>query len=537
MRSNNIIFLIILAIFVIAAVIVFPLGTSNGGVSKITVTAGGNGYTEAPLVTLNGTGSGAAATSTIGNGSVTGVVVTNTGSGYTSPPVVSFTGGGGSGASATATVSRGGLLANRPVKLGLDLKGGVHLVYQADLSGVDPADREAALDSDIAAIRNRVDVFGVSEPVIQREGTDRILVELPGISDVDRAKAVIGQTAILEFGEIATDPNDPNIKWRDVNGSNWKPATGTLNGQQVPLTSGYFLDNTYLSTDNLGRLLLNFQWDKDGSVLSEEITTRLYNNSHAPLGIFSGNSPLLGDDGKAITPSVNGIITDKGVIEGLSQAEASQLSKLLNAGRIQVPLTPIYEQTVSPVVGADFVNLAFKAAIIGLVLVMIFMIAYYKLPGVLAAAALLFYALINLAIFKIVPVTLTLAGLGGFIASLGMAVDANVLIFERMKEEMLAGRTVGAAIEAGFKRAWSAILDCNVTTFIACIIMYWLGSSVVASGLVTGFALTLFIGVAVSMFTAITVTRTLLRLFIGSRIAQHKSLFSTLGGKQNEYNS
>jgi preprotein translocase subunit SecD len=196
-----------------------------------------------------------------------------------------------------------------------------------------------------------------------------------------------------------------------------------------------------------------------------------------------------------------------------------------------VPLTPIYEQTVSPVAGANFVDLAFKAAIIGLVLVMLFMMIYYRLPGVMAALALLFYALINLAIYKLAGITLTLAGLGGFIASLGMAVDANVLIFERMKEELRAGRTVGAAIEAGFKRAWSAIWDCNVTTFIACIIMIWLGSSVVASGLVTGFAITLFVGVAVSMFTAITVTRTLLRLFVGSQLAQKPSLFTVLGGK------
>ena len=279
------------------------------------------------------------------------------------------------------------------------------------------------------------------------------------------------------------------------------------------MTSAYFKQNTSVQVDNLGRIYLAFEWDEDGSILSGQITQRLLQQ---PLGIFSGSESLKGDDGKPIAPIVQAQITDRGQIDGLSRAEATQLSLLLNAGRIPVPLTPIYEQTVSPVVGANFVDLSFKAAIIALILVMLFMIIYYRLPGVLAALALLFYACINLAIFKMWPITLTLAGLGGFIASLGMAVDANVLIFERMKEELRAGRTVGAAIEAGFKRAWSAILDCNVTTFIACIIMFWLGSSVVASGLVTGFAVTLFIGVAVSMFTAITVTRTLLRLFVGS---------------------
>ena len=430
----------------------------------------------------------------------------------------------------------GGLLGNRPVKLGLDLKGGVDLVYQADLSKISAADASNALDADTAAIRSRVDVFGVTEPVIQRQGTDRIRVQLPGISDVAKAKAVIGQTAILEFGEVATDANDPAIKWKNVLGQNWKPAQGTLNGKQVALTSGYFEQNTYLSTDNMGRILLLFQWNSDGSILSKEITTRLYNNNHARLGIFSGDQPLKGDDNQAIAPSVNGIITDRGEIEGLSSEEANFLKNMLNAGRLEVPLTPIYENTVSPVVGADFVNLAFKAGIIGLALVMLFMIIYYRLPGLLASLALLFYALINLAIFKMIPVTLSLAGLAGFILSAGIAVDANVLIFERMKEELRSGRTLGAAIEAGFKRAWSAIWDSNMTTFIACIIMFWLGSSVAASSIVTGFALTLFIGAIVSMFTAITVTRTLLRLFIGSRIAQNSSLFTVLGGAKNEYN-
>ncbi|MBN1189807.1 MAG: protein translocase subunit SecD [Dehalococcoidales bacterium] len=424
----------------------------------------------------------------------------------------------------------GGLLFDRPIRLGLDLKGGVHLVYQADLSDIEESEREAALDADITAITQRVDVFGVTNPVIQKQGADRILVELPGIADVDKAKAVIGQTAILEFGELAADENDPNIKWRNELG-NWKPSTATLNGEQVTLTSSYFKQNTYVSTDSNGRLVLLFEWNSDGSVLSKEITTRLYNNNNARLGIFSGDSALLGDDERPIAPSVNGIITDRGEIEGLSQQEATQLSKLLNAGRIPVPLTPIYEQTVSPLAGANFVDLAFKAAILALILIIIFMSLYYRLPGVLASIALIIYALVNLAIYKMVPVTLTLAGIGGFVASMGMAVDANVLIFERMKEELRAGRTVGAAIEAGFKRAWGAIWDCNITTFIACIIMYWMGSSVVASSLVTGFALTLFIGVLVSMITAITVTRTFLRLFIGTQMAQKTVLFKTIGGR------
>ena len=183
-------------------------------------------------------------------------------------------------------------------------------------------------------------------------------------------------------------------------------------------------------------------------------------------------------------------------------------------------------------VGADFIDMSLMAGLVGIILVMLFMTAYYRLPGFLASLALVFYGALVLALFKLIPVTLTLAGIGGFVLSIGMAVDANVLIFERMKEEFRIGRTLGATIETGFNRAWTAIRDSNVTTFIVCGILYWLGSSIVASAPVMGFALTLFIGVAVSMFTAIVVTRTFLRLFVGSRLAQHSWLFTTYTGRE-----
>jgi preprotein translocase subunit SecD len=226
------------------------------------------------------------------------------------------------------------------------------------------------------------------------------------------------------------------------------------------------------------------------------------------------------------------VIKDRGQIEGLSLKEATALSKQLNAGRLPVPLELVYEQDVSPVAGADFVDLSLKAGIIGIILVMAFMIAYYRLSGFLASLALIFYGAFVMALFKLIPVTLTLAGIGGFVVSIGMAVDANVLIFERMKEELRAGRTLGAAIEAGFNRAWTAIRDSNLTTFIACIILIVVGSNIVAGAPVKGFGLTLFIGVAVSMFTAIVVTRSLLRLFVGSQLANKTSLFSPFVGKE-----
>ncbi len=412
------------------------------------------------------------------------------------------------------------LFGRQEMRLGLDLQGGIHMVYQADLSEVEPGTEAEAIDGAIAVIEQRINILGVTEPVIQKQGADRILVELPGVSEAEKAKRLIGQTALLEFRE-----------WVEGEGGEmeWVPATATVDGKEKVLTSGYFKENTYVSPGDLGGVLLIFEWDEEGSKLSEQITGRLIGK---PLAIFLSGEPLLGEDELPIAPIVRSKITDRGQIDGLSLKEATELSQLLNAGRIPVPLTPIYEQTVSPILGADFIDMSLKAGLIGIMLVMLFMIIYYRLPGVLASLALIFYGALVLAIFKLIPVTLTLAGIGGFVLSIGMAVDANVLIFERMKEEFRTGRTLGAAIEAGFNRAWTAIRDSNVTTFIVCGILYWLGSSIVESAPVMGFALTLFIGVAVSMFTAIVVTRTLLRLFVGTRLAKKTRLFSTYQGRE-----
>ena len=412
------------------------------------------------------------------------------------------------------------------IRLGLDLQGGIHMVYKADLSQVKPDERADVIDGVIQVISNRINPLGVTEPVIQRQGEDRIAVELPGLSITDKEKERLSRVALLEFGELAGEEEEAT--WENERGR-WKPATAIIDGEERELTSRYFKENTYVDRDNLGNLLLIFEWDEEGSKISEKVTSRLINK---PLGIFEGDESLLGEDGRPIAPIVRSTITDKGQIEGLSYEEVTSLSSQLNAGRLPVPLEILYDQTVSPLLGADFIDMGTKAGLIGIILVMLFMIAYYRLSGVLASLALIFYGALVLAIFKLIPVTLTLAGLGGFIISVGMAVDANVLIFERMKEELRAEQTLGAAIEAGFNRAWTAIRDSNITTFIACGILYWLGSSIVASAPVMGFALTLFIGVAVSMFTAIVVTRTLLRLFVGSRLAKKTYLFSPYLGRK-----
>jgi preprotein translocase subunit SecD len=402
-----------------------------------------------------------------------------------------------------------GILSGRGVLLGLDLQGGIHLVYKADFSSVEAGKEAEIIDGVVAVIANRINPLGVTEPVIEKQGKDRIVVQLPGLDLTDVQKERIGRTALLEFREL-------------VEGE-WVPATGIINGQEKVLTSSFFKDNTFVNISNTGSPLLIFEWNEEGSQLSEQITGRLIGQ---PLGIFEGDDPLLGEDGIPITPTVQEVITDTGQITGLSLNEATELSRQLNAGRLPVPLEIIYEQTVSPVLGADFIDLSLKAGIIGIILIMLFMVAYYRLPGLVASLALVFYGVLVLAIFKLLSVTLTLAGIGGFVLSIGMAVDANVLIFERMKEELQTGRTLGAATKAGFNRAWTAIRDSNVTTFIVTAILFWVGDSVVAGAPVKGFAVTLFIGVAVSMFTAIVVTRTLLRLFVGTRLAKRTHLFS-----------
>jgi preprotein translocase subunit SecD len=401
------------------------------------------------------------------------------------------------------------------LRLGLDLAGGSYLVYQADLTGVQPGTEDEIMNGVKDVIEKRINALGITEPIVevQKQGGEySIAIQLPGIADIEKAKETVGLFTVLEFRE------------QDAAG-NWTPATGTVNGQNLTLSSRYFKQNTSVTIDQYGKPLLVFEWDETGAQLSEQITTRLLGK---PLAIYLGDQPLRGENGQIIAPTVQAVITDKGQIEGLSLADAQELSKLLNAGRIPVPLgswvngvfepsVPLYERTVDATLGADSVRKSIRAAEIGIAVLLLFMILYYRLPGFIACLALGIYGVVILAIFKLIPITLTLPGLAGFIVSFGMAVDANVLIFERMKEELRGGRSLSAAVEAGFNRAWTAIRDSNITTFIACAVLIWLGGSLGAL-MVRGFAITLFIGVALSMFSAITVTRTFLRFIPKSRL-------------------
>ena len=261
-----------------------------------------------------------------------------------------------------------GVLGQKDVRLGLDLQGGIHLVYEADLSQIEPGDESGIIDGVIDVLANRINPLGVTEPVIQKLGENRIAIELPGLTITDKEKERLSSTAILEFGELAAA--DEEAKWENELGR-WKPAAAEIDGKETVLSSALFRENTYVSQDNFGRIQLVFEWNKEGSKLSEVITTRLLNQR---LGIFEGYDTLRSeDDNRPIAPVVNNVITDSGVITGLSFDEALTLSKQLNAGRIPVPLTVVYEQTVSPILGADFVETSFKAGLIGLILVMVFM--------------------------------------------------------------------------------------------------------------------------------------------------------------------
>ena len=412
------------------------------------------------------------------------------------------------------------VLGREGLRLGLDLAGGSYLVYEADLSAVNSSTADEVMDGVKGVIERRINALGITEPIIQvqnQEGNYNIAIQLPGVADIERAKEMVGLFTILEFRE------------QDSEGI-WIPATGTVtvnNTEEVLiLSSRYFKENTQVTLHpTTSEVLLLFEMDDTGAQLFEQISTRLRGK---PLAIFLGDEPLRGEDGQIIAPIVQAVITDRGQITGLSLIDAQELSRVLNAGRIDVPLgrwangefepsVPLYERTVDATLGQDSIQKSILAAGIGIVLLLVFMILYYRLPGLVACLSLAVCGAVLLAIFKLVPITLTLPGLAGFIVSLGMAVDANVLIFERMKEELRAGRSLGAAAETGFNRAWTAIRDSNITTFIACIILFWLGGTLGAF-MVRGFALILFIGVALSMFTAITVTRTFLRLIIGSQV-------------------
>ena len=404
------------------------------------------------------------------------------------------------------------LLGPDGLRLGLDLRGGSQLLYQADLTQKEPSvTDEQAMASAIEKIQRRVNEFGAAEPTIQKQGTDRILVQLPGVKDITRAIRLIGDTGLLNFKEIALDSaGNPILDDQGYPTFKAEAATATgTDGEEKPLT-GQYLKSAGQDFDDYGKPIVVFEWTAEGAHLFEQITAR---NLQQPLAITI-------DEEIISAPNVNAVISARGQIEGnFTMEEATDLVNKLNSGALDVPLEIIDQRDVDATLGSDSVRKSLIAAGVGLLLLFILMVVYYRMPGVIACISLTIYGAILLAIFNVfsTQLTLTLPGIAAFILSLGMAVDANVLIFERVKDELRLGRTLATSVEIGFDRAWSAIRDSNITTFIACIILFWLGGTFGAF-MVRGFALTLSIGVALSMFTAIVMTRTFLRVIVNSKL-------------------
>ncbi len=381
--------------------------------------------------------------------------------------------------------------------LGLDLAGGSHLTFEADTSAIPLTDKKDALDSVRNIIEQRVNFFGVSEPNVQISnfaGKDRIIVELPGIKDTQIAASMIGQTAKLEFREF-------------INPQEATQAATLNNTKPTGLTGADFVKATPSFDQSTGKPVISFKIKSgESSKKFGEVTTRLIGK---PLVIFLDNMAIS-------WPTVQETITDQGQITGnFTTEETRNMAKLLNAGALPVSIKLVEERTVGATLGADSVDRSVKAGLVGLIMVLFFMILTYRGLGLVADLGLIVFGVLTLALYKIIPVTLTLPGIAGFLLTVGMAVDSNILIFERFKEERLR-RPIADALEVSFGRAWDSIRDANIATLVTAFILAnpldW--SFLHTSGPVRGFAITLALGIAISLFTGIVVSRNLLRVFV-----------------------
>lgn len=386
--------------------------------------------------------------------------------------------------------------ASLPFSLGLDLAGGTQLTYRADTSRVPAGELDGAMMSLRDTIERRVNLFGVSEPVVQVErasaltGSEesKLIVELPGITDIEEAVNLIGKTPDLEFKLLNPNP---------VTDSN---STTTVESDLFIDTglNGRLLDRARLEFDpNTMSPVVTVTFNSEGKELFAEITRQ---NISKPLAIILDGEvksmPTIREEIREGTAQITGNFTPE---------EARTLVRDLNYGALPVPIELVGTQSVGASLGSEAVDAGLKAGIIGFIALAVFMMLWYRLPGLIAIVSLLLYTVLSLSIFKLIPVTLTAAGIAGFVLSVGMAVDANVLIFERIKEELRRGKSLSDALADGFSRAWLSIRDSNISSIITAVVLFWLGTSAVK-----GFALTLGIGVAVSMFTAITASRTFL---------------------------
>lgn len=378
--------------------------------------------------------------------------------------------------------------ARFPFRLGLDIAGGSHLVYRADTTTTPAGEVREAMSALREVVERRTNLFGVSEPLVQTEetlsGEQRLVVELPGVTDLDEAVRIIGKTPTLEF-KIQQSNSEGLATYLD---------TG-LTGALVSRAQLQFGQTSSGAVTNEPIVLLNF--NAEGAKLFETITK---NNVGGVLGIFLDGEPI------SLPVIQEAIAGGTATISGnFTPESARELVRDLNFGALPLPITLISSSSIGPALGAETLSAGVMAGLIGFALVGLFMIVWYRIPGLVSVIALLIYGAIVLSLFKLIPVTLTAAGIAAFILSVGMAVDANVLIFERMKEELKAGKSLDDAIREGFKRAWPSIRDSNLSSLISAFVLFWFGTA-----LIKGFALVFSIGVIASMFSAITVSRTLL---------------------------
>lgn len=398
-------------------------------------------------------------------------------------------------------------------RLGLDLVGGVQALLEADLPPDTPVDAESMRTAQVI-VENRVNGLGVNEAVVQQAGDRRIVVELPGETDPEKALLTIKQTGLLEFVDMSSISPDQAFSLvgttietdfaqsSDIDTSVVPTPTETLPAFPTVMT-GSALQSVAVTTSPTGEYQVAFELKSDDAQTFSEYTSRNVGNVLA----------IVLDKQVISTPRINEPITDgQGVISGNFTAEsANSLAVQLRYGSLPIPLVVVETRTVGPTLGQDSLQKSLIAGLIGFVVVILFMILYYRLPGVVADIAIIFYAILALALFRFIPITLTLPGIAGFLLSTGAALDANILIFERFKEELRSGRTLRQSVDLGWKRAWPSIRDSNIATLITCAILFWFGSQFGAS-IVKGFSLTLALGVVVSLFVAIIVTRTILAL-------------------------
>ena len=389
-------------------------------------------------------------------------------------------------------------------KLGLDLQGGLKVEYR-----VDPAGGKAPTLADVEVVKGiierRVNSTGVSEPVVVTSGTDRIVVEVPGLSDTDAIRRLVGRTGQLQFVPIPSQMTPPTAQAPlDMTNAPPCPQSGDPTAPCV-LFNGSELASANVGADQNGRRTVNFVLKANGRDLFAAWTA-----SHVQeyFAIVLDNVVISAPVIQSSIPGGNVEITS-GNLSGFAREEAEELVNVLRFGSLPFPVEELASDTIDPTLGKEFLDDSLLAGAIAITLVIVFMLLHYRLPGVVASFALLYYAILVYALFRGIPVTLTLAGIAGFVLSVGMAVDANILIFERSKEELRLGKSLPQAIEAGFARAWNSILDSNVSSLITATILYLFGSSVIQ-----GFALVLIIGVLASMFTAIIVTRSILRIVV-----------------------